>query len=58
MNFEFKRVTDVKLNGTWSHTFVGLDGKWFSMLWQTDHKEYCLVNTMSCSPVEIYLYSL
>lgn len=32
MNFEFKSITDVKLNGTWPHTFVGLEGKWVSML--------------------------
>jgi len=58
MNFEFKSINDVKLNGTWSHTFVGLEGKWVSMLWQTDHKECCLVTMMPCNPVEIYLYSL
>lgn len=58
MNFEFGSITDVILNGTWSHTFVGLEGKWVNMLWQTDHKECCLVNMMPYNPAEIYLHPL
>jgi hypothetical protein len=58
MNFGFKSINGVKLNGTWSHTFVGLEEKLVRMHWQTDHKECCLVNMMLYNPVEIYLYSL